>query len=105
MPDGRERTGEGEAKTSPERREHISDMSAQEVSAYTRTRVWPTNTNRVMGAGGIHSCSERKRQKFHFLWCLKHGSPDDTTQMPLVSEAESAAMPRHTQPCGQPALQ
>lgn len=69
--------GGGEAKTRAEHRKHISEMSAQGFSAYTRTASEPLSTNRVKGERGIHSGSDRKRQKFYLLWCLKHGSPDD----------------------------
>ena len=69
--------GEGKAKISPEHRKHISEMSAQGFSAYTRTVSGLLSTNRVMGARGIHSGSDRKRQKFYLLRCLKRGSPDD----------------------------
>lgn len=68
---------EGEAKTSPEHRKHISEMSSQGFSAYTRTVSGPVSTNGVMEARGIRSGSNRKRQKYYLVQCLKHGFPDN----------------------------
>jgi len=80
VPYGREEgLGEEEVKTRPEHRKHISEMSAQVFSAYTRTASGPLSTNRVTWVRGIHSGSDKKRQKFYVLQCLKRGSPDDAT--------------------------